>query len=344
MTSLHRILARGLLALGLALAPSLTGMTGAAQAAPFSNIFAFGDSLSDSGNIAALTAPAFQPVPFGGLVPSLAYQSGRFSDGPVWVEQLAGDLGLSAAALLNGGTNFAFGGARTGPVNSVPPLPSLLEQAGLFANQLGGAGAPGDALYVVWGGANDARDAARLKLGGNGGGASTAVAQASDNVTTVVAGLAGLGARNIMVLNLPDLGLTPEAKRGPSGLVAASTAAAAEFNALLDAKLAALALNPLLRILEVDTFQLLRDVAADPDGFGLANVLDPCVDLAAVCGDPSAFLFYDGLHPTSATHRILADAALAAIPEPGTLLLLALGLALLAFGRWKGERGRASSR
>ncbi|MFM6404124.1 MAG: hypothetical protein ACKPGT_05515, partial [Microcystis sp.] len=89
------------LSLGLALAT----IPVSASASTFSNLFAFGDSLTDSGNVAIATYPNYQPVPFGGLMPSLAYQSGRLTNGPTWVETLAARLGVSASPYLGGGTN-----------------------------------------------------------------------------------------------------------------------------------------------------------------------------------------------------------------------------------------------
>ena len=47
----------------------------------------------------------------------------------------------------------------------------------------------------------------------------------------------------------------------------------------------------------------------DPIGFGFENVADMCVSPLVApyeCADPNAYLFWDGLHPTRATHRLLA--------------------------------------
>ena len=70
-----------------------------AGAAAFSNLFVFGDSLSDSGNNAAVLDATY-PYPPGTLrtatpissptfIPELPYASNRYSNGPVWVEGLA---------------------------------------------------------------------------------------------------------------------------------------------------------------------------------------------------------------------------------------------------------------
>src|SRR5262245_27144397 len=82
----------------------------AAAAGPFSNLFVFGDSLSDLGNVAQATAS----IPFIDPTPGPYYYNGRFSNGPIYVESLASGLGLPAVVQSRaGGNNFAHGGAKT---------------------------------------------------------------------------------------------------------------------------------------------------------------------------------------------------------------------------------------
>jgi len=80
----------------------------------------------------------------------------RFTNGFVWVEQLAQTMGIPLSPSLLGGTNFAFGGAHTGPLPHVPPtgVPTLTDQVTQFLGATGGLADP-DALYVVFGGGND---------------------------------------------------------------------------------------------------------------------------------------------------------------------------------------------
>jgi outer membrane lipase/esterase len=64
-------------------------------------------------------------------------------------------------------------------------------------------------------------------------------------------------------------------------------------------------------------------VIGDPLRFGLVNVTDACAaDLAC---DPSRYLFWDGIHPTSAGHALIAQAMIALVPIPGSLALLLAG-------------------
>ena len=97
-----------------------------AQAVDYSGLFAFGDSLSDTGNLLTLT----------GTQPVAPYSNGRFSNGPVWVQDLSTSLGLGPVTpSLLGGNDYAYGGAQTGLTAVNPPgpgnfidLPSQLQQ------------------------------------------------------------------------------------------------------------------------------------------------------------------------------------------------------------------------
>jgi len=142
--------------------------------AGYSNLFVFGDSLSDSGNNAVVLAPNVTPVPISGnsFIATFPYASGRYTNAQVWAQILASSLGLSANPSLLGGTDYAFGGALTGPLTPNPfpsgllnPFPPSLEtQAAFFLSQHGPV-IPSDALYVVEGGGENARAALDVASG-----------------------------------------------------------------------------------------------------------------------------------------------------------------------------------
>jgi outer membrane lipase/esterase len=84
-----------------------------------------------------------------------------------------------------------------------------------------------------------------------------------------------------------------------------------------------------------DDFGLLNDAIADPGAFGLSNVTDACARFLTC--DPSTFLFWDGIHPTSAGENLISDAILSlVVPEPSSLALLAVALLRLGFIRRAG--------
>src|ERR1700751_2615864 len=91
-------------------AATLVACSIAAHAAgrSFDAIYVFGDSYSDVGNISIAT---------GGAIPGPLYYNGRFSNGPIWVDHIAGIYGLTLTPSLAGGTDYAVGGAEvTAPV------------------------------------------------------------------------------------------------------------------------------------------------------------------------------------------------------------------------------------
>lgn len=294
----------------------------AVMSGPYSQLVFFGDSLSDNGNVFALSGGAFPPPP---------YVDGRFSNGPVAAEYMADSLGLSL-------TDFAFGGAKTGlDVNGNDSFlwaeglngTGMQAQVGMFANALGGAPADPDALYGVWGGPNDYFEAGLTPD------------QSVANLMVVLGDLYSLGARNFFLPNMPDLGLTPSflgtAEQGTM------TAVSAGFNLLLDQALMSFRIStPDARVTTFDTFNFLRDVVADPASVGLAVVDAACIDSLACVLDPneqSTYLFWDSVHPTTAAHQQLglafADAVARQVPEPSTALL-----SLLALGAFIAARRR----
>jgi outer membrane lipase/esterase len=302
--------------------------------AGYSSLFIFGDSLSDSGNNALVLAPNVTPVPISGntFIPTFPYASGHYSNGPVWAQTLASALGLSALpSLLPGGTDYAFGGARTGPVsnNLLNPFPPSLEtQTAFFLSQHGNV-APSSALYVVAGGGNNARDALNSIAGCGTMACVLAVVQAAatgfaTDIATIVGELELAGATHIVVWDTPDVGLAPAVIATGGGAI--GTALSQAMNSAL---LATVGGDP--DVMLFDLFGLQDKIAANPAAFGLTNVTDACAQFAAC--DPSKYLFWDGIHPTSEGHLIIGDAMIALVPEPATFALLGLALAGLAVSR-----------
>ena len=190
---------------------------GVASAGPITSLYVFGDSLSDSGNAFLLTG-GFPPAPY----------AQRASNGPVAVERLAFDLGLTLAPAALGGTNYAVVGATTGPVQipgSSPPAftdniatithgqaalagTGLLNQVGAFINT-GPVANPDGSLFFVWAGANDFFIDPSLQ----------GAANALTNIGTAIGALYADGARQFLIPNLPDLSVDT----GRPGSVASGT-------------------------------------------------------------------------------------------------------------------------
>jgi outer membrane lipase/esterase len=299
--------------------------------AGYSALYVIGDSLSDSGNNAVVLAPNVTPVSAitNTFIPTFPYPSAHYTNGLVWAQTFAPMLGLSAAPSLVGGGDYAFGGARSGPLNLGGLLdpaafpPSLLTQTAAFLAS--GPPSLSSALFVIAGGGNEARDA----LAAIGAGASVpvtigaAATQFATNLGNIVDQLQAAGGQNIIVWNAPPIGLAPAVRASGAGATLLATTLTASMNAAMSARLGG---ESGVRIF--DLFDLVTDIAADPTGFGLINVTDACGAFSSC--DPSKYLFWDGIHPTSAGHSLIANAMFAAlVPEPSSYMLVLVGLIVL---------------
>jgi phospholipase/lecithinase/hemolysin len=312
------------------------------RAGPYDAIYAFGDSLSDTGNIFAATS---------GAEPAAPYANGQFSNGAVWVQDLAGGLGLAPLTpSLLGGTDYAYGGAQTGQTLFHTASPIDLTGAAGQVSQFEGTHATADphALYTIWIGSNDLFAAAKSNAPPSQ--IAMDIGAAVANVDAAIGALAAEGAKNFLVLTVPDLGKTPDAIAGGPTAEAGASALAAAFNAtLLNGSgpippLSSLGAADGLNLHVFDTFSALDTVIADPGAFGFTNVTSPCLvgavnysggtPCAPTMAGQNQYLFWDDVHPTAAGHAVIAAGALAAtVPEPTTFVLLTLGLAGLGIVR-----------
>lgn len=278
---------------GHAIAASLLlSSLSAAADQPFSKIVTFGDSLSDTGNAFLYTGGLFPANP-----PNAA---GRISNGALWTEYLAESLGME----LQPEDQYAVAGARTDQDNFnaifIPPLAGtgLESQIATYLTDSGAEGADPSALHTIWIGANDIFTT--LTFGGDIG---LTVYTAIQNTAQAVVTLSNEGARHILVLNLPDLGLTPFGlAQGPLGSAQLSYLTNL-YNAGLKQALDSLE-NAGIRTIRLDAAGLIREIADDPAAFGLVNASDPALGSG---NDAAGYLFWDGVHPTTAGHRIVAS-------------------------------------
>jgi phospholipase/lecithinase/hemolysin len=318
-----RLLA-GLLGVALVLTASLV------SAEPFTTVIVIGDSLADSGNAFRATST----LPGQAIPVSPPFFRGRFSNGFMWVEHLANVLGLQITPSLDGGTNFAFGGAKTGQdINNIfqrdigVVIPSLRAQVAAYRLTLADPTltdptrvkrAPADALYIVWGGANDLREA--VQKGTAGATPASVASDAVNNIATVIRELQSAGAIYFLVPNLSDLGRTPQhVALGPAAIQLATELSTA-FNDALKSTLQQLESTLPVHIARLDIARRFQEVTANPQNFGVTNVTDACLSgdpfaPGTVCATPDSYIFWDAIgHPTAVAQDLIADFAFMVLP------------------------------
>ena len=287
-----------------------------------------------------------------------AHFAGRCSNGPVWSEQFAAQIGHDAAPATQGGDNYSVGAAQA--VDPGGPN-SLGNQINVYLTSPTGGllGSDPNALYTIWIGGNDVfeqPDITEIPT------RVDAVIQAMEDLHTS-SGPGGSGAVNFLMPNLPDIGRThgefnldapgtspPWGDADRANLTALTNA----WNAELASRLAGLPAG--YSVFTLDVHALLEEAVADPAAFGLdptaiaqspggvlygvSCLVDAACGAASPVGGnpapgtlPAQFLLFDEIHPTVTGHAEIAARAVAAVPEPGRAWLLAAGLALLAPGR-----------
>jgi phospholipase/lecithinase/hemolysin len=274
----------------------------------------------------------------------LFYRKSRVSDGPVAVEHLAEQLGLpqlrpSLHVLPNvdrDGSVYAVAGAKA-HLNGEQDLARQVDWLLVDHTPL-----PSDAVYVVMIGGNDVIDALQADAADRGASTppSAAIIEATvDAIGTQVERLLDFGARRLVVANVPDLAALPavradaHASTDEARFLAMAAAISETFNLALAARLdrveartASLTPKPVIARFDLRAAWSAAQLAVAASG---GDAVDACFD-TEVYRDSSTgqrvfhpdcaplapdakprfdrFVFFDGIHPTGATHAALGDA------------------------------------
>ena len=280
----------------------LTGMAIVAQAGDYSNVYFFGDSLTDSGV-------------YGPILPN-PYNHFSTNPGKVWSQNLGADYGFAVspayAAQLNNpvvfspiasGNNFATGSARinlpttTSPPALIPPVSTQVTQ------MLARGPLDSNALYAISGGHNDVF--AQISAGSNAA-AVTGIVTAANDLAAQVTRLQSAGARHLIVIGIMDMTKTPIASMRanvPDPVLFGNLVSS--FNATLESGLAG------KNLLYFNTGKMLNAVIANPVAYGFSNVTDAATAEALGhtpdSGKETGYLFADIRHPSAQFHKIMSD-------------------------------------
>ncbi len=294
----------------------LLSLAVSAHAQTFNSVVVFGDSLTDSGNIAQIS----------GLPAGTSFTT---NPDPVWAEIVASTFGAPGSNSLSGGMNYAWGGACVNPDGPCEtPTPTTAQQ---INQHLSGTVVDPDTLYMIFGGANDisavvasAQSQADILNGTLG---------AAEAYLNQIQSLQDAGARHIVVFNLPDIGKTPNARL--AGAQAPLSALSAAYNETLSAGLSSKEHG----IIPVNIFALMNEIIEDPQNYGFTNVDETACPAGSnpqrpnggleslVCGPTDSgylaapktdenYFFADGSHPSGATHELTANVVISSITAP----------------------------
>jgi len=333
-------------------------------------IVSFGDSLSDLGTYSPATSLAGtgQPPFFGGRFTTNTHTgytaASNTNNANLWVEWVAAKVGVpitqavvgfattvipcpaaATPALAGSCTGYGQGGSRVTDPNGInkdrgaltfPVVDQVARHLASFTSF------SGDDIVFVWAGANDG--IAQFSAVGAGLPPATAVA----NMQTAATELAALvkdqilanGAKRVVVMNVPDLAVTPGFSAFAPEQKALLSQLTGAFNTTLEASLDG------ANVRFIDTRAFLSDAVANPAQYGFTNTTTPTCDPAkiqvitggriadgsslacnAVAGQPfngmrtgasaSTWLFADAVHPTTGAHKVLGDIVIGKIKEFG---------------------------
>lgn len=322
-----------------------------ANALTIDKIIVFGDSLSDNGNLYALSSAAHAAIPYIPIIPkNPPYYTGRFTNGPVWVENLAHDLNVP---LLD----YAYGGAWVEglPDSDLMTPFSLGMQVNFYLVSSIADFHKDNHLYVIWCGSNDYIDGRTD--------AEYATTNTIKNIQSQIEWLTYYGAKNIAVMGIADLSRVPEIAEQGSAVSEAARKLTLMHNAKLETMLKQEQIDhPEARIVYGNIDEYFQTILNHPEEYHLKNVKNACfggtytfalragmmnaeeveaakqahldiihnTDLRSAyvtsrlsgmgeqpCTNPDEYLYWDHVHPTRVMHQVISTIVLSKLNEAG---------------------------
>ena len=266
----------------------------------FNHLVVFGDSLSDNGNSLVLTPGLQPPSPYGNTYDTSGNPlpdtfPGRWTDGQNWVDYfplvapVTKHFGPITPFFADpaSGTNVAVAGATSADLLN-RQIPYYIHARGTL---------PGDDLYCVWIGANDFNALIAPQP-----------QQTAANILSGITALAKAGAKQFILVDCPDISLTPEVRATATAQAAKQFVAA--VNVLLAVETPLIAWQQQINVTFVDINTIFVPLVLNPAFFGFSNSMDPAListNPISVAKNPNSFVFWDVFHPTTNVHKLAAQ-------------------------------------
>lgn len=258
-------------------------------ASAFTAIVAFGDSYTDTGN-----APSSPPD----------YWDGRFSNGPLWIEDLSVMLGFS----YNPANNYAVSGSES-------------DELGVAIAKFGGTSDSANVLFAIWSGNNDFAN--HLDLGTDDAAWETRINHVVSSYMTASDLLYQKGARQLVLFNLMDPTRCPDILSGYSASFRAYINGKVQiFNSRLSAAIPnLLSSHPGLQVYLLDTYSDFNYLLDNYLALGFTHATvgalnDPNLSDKSFTGPGANYVFWDSQHPTAKAHRLVAQWVASLLPAP----------------------------
>ncbi|PTP34816.1 thermolabile hemolysin [Vibrio splendidus] len=271
----------------------------AVQANTINRIVTFGDSLSDTGNLFNGSQWVFPNAN--------SWFLGHFSNGLVWTEYLAKAKDVPLY-------NWAVGGAAG--TNQYVALTGVYDQVTSYLTYMKVAKnyRPENSLFTLEFGLNDFMNYDRE------------VADVKADFSSALIRLTESGASNILLFTLPDATKAPQFKYSTEQEIIKVRGKILEFNQFIKAQ-AEYYQSHGKNVVLFDASALFANITDDPEQHGFRNASDACLDInrssaadylrshsltndCATYGSDS-YVFWGVTHPTTATHKYIADHILA---------------------------------
>ncbi|PSU74908.1 SGNH/GDSL hydrolase family protein [Photobacterium phosphoreum] len=258
-------------------------------------IVAFGDSLSDTSN----TFNGSQWI----FPNSNSWFLGHFSNGLVWTEYLANTKNLPLY-------NWAVGGAAG--VNEYGILTGIYDQISSFNTYMKSAKNYHieNTLFTLEFGLNDFMNYDRN------------ITEVKSDYSTALIRLTDAGAKNILLMTLPDASKAPQFKYATAEKTALVSQQIKQFNLFIKEQ-AAYYKQKGINITLVDAYQIFENVTSEPQKYGFVNAKNACMDINrssskdylishALTNDcaqhgSDKYVFWGVTHPTTAMHKYIAQ-------------------------------------